>query len=293
MTEIKPDDLDKVLLWHFAVGGLQTHTEVLEIAPAIRLQRLKTFPTRTELTNHLNSPLVAGLMQHYGESVVQHELIIDAELIDDTSRIPSTASAILAGLRVKTRAEIFCPAVCDRSWADLRDADANSCKAYRVEPAMYAHQFEEGTSITSDDIDWVRNNLGKLIELTDETQFNTALEALCTYLHAANYRMMAAQLWAGVEAIFNVIHEISYRLPLLAALLLEKRGPACRDLRQHIKKLYTKERNKVVHGGNLSDEVLKRHVAETRALLARLIEKIVEDGEMPTDDTFNDLVVME
>ncbi len=292
MTEMTPDDLDNVAQWYFAIGGLQTKTDSLELAPAIRIERLKTFPTRTELTSHLDSPLVAGLMQHYGEDIVQHELVIDAEQTDDPQFIPMTASAILAGLRIRTQAEIFCPAVCDRSWGDLRDATPNSCRAFRVEPAMYAHDFETATVITADDLAWVRDNLGMLLKLTEsESRFNTALEALCTYLHAANYRMMAAQLWAGVEAIFEVRYEISFRLPLLAALLLQKRGPDCRDLRTKVKKLYN-ERSTAVHGGDISEEDLKKHVAATRTLLAQLLSCIITRGSLPTKNEFDELTVM-
>ncbi len=291
MSDISPDDLDSVPNWYFAIGGLQTQSDTLELAQAIRLQRLKTFPTRTELITHLDNPLVAGLMQHYGEELVQHELVIDAENIDDPQFIPRTASAILAALRIRTQAEIICPAVSDRSWSDLRDADPNSCKAHRVESAMYSHEFEEPTIITIEDMDWTRENLGKLIELSEAVRFNTALEALCTYLHAANYRMMAAQLWAGVEAIFEVNYEISFRLPLLAALLLEERGPTCRALRIHIKTLYN-ERSKAVHGADIPEDVLKNHVTNVRSLLARLLAKIIEDGELPTKQDFDDLVVM-
>ena len=291
MTEMTPDDLDTVARWHFAVGGLKTQSESMELAGAVRLERLKTFPTRTELTSHLNSPLVAGLMQHYGEDVVQHELVIDAAETDDPQFIPRLAGLILAGLRIRTGAEILCPAVCDRSWSDLRRADPNSCLAYRVEPAMYAHKFEGLTVVTADDLGWVRDNLNGLLGLEDELRFRTALEALCTYLHAANYRMMAAQLWAGIEALFDVTYEISFRLPLLAALLLEKRGPICRDRRLAIHELY-KQRSKAVHGGKISEEDLKEHVSKTRQLLAQLLSKIVTRGSLPTSDEFTDLTVM-
>lgn len=291
MTEMTPDDLDTVARWHFAVGGLKTQADLMELVAAVRLERLKTFPTRTELTSHLNSPLVAGLMQHYGEDVVQHELVIDAAKTDDPQFIPRLAGLILAGLRIRTGAEILCPAVCDRSWSDLRRADPNSCLAYRVEPAMYAHKFEELTVVTPDDLGWVRDNLNGLLALEDELRFRTALEALCTYLHAANYRMMAAQLWAGIEALFEVTYEISFRLPLLAALLLEKRGPICRDRRTAIHELY-KQRSKAVHGGKISEDDLKEHVSNTRQLLAQLLSKIVTRGSLPTSEEFTDLTVM-
>jgi hypothetical protein len=291
MISIASDDLNSVTRWYFAVGGLQTQTDVLELSKAIRIERLKVFPTHAELAFSLDSPLVAGIMQHYGEDVILHELVIEAEYVEDPQMIPMTAGAILAALRIRTEGEIICPAVCDTSWSRMRGLKGNSCKAYRVEPAMYSHEFETPTLITVDDLDWARSNLIQLVKLSDDHRFKTALDALCTYLHAANYRMMAVQLWAGVEAIFDVTYEISFRLPLLAALLLEKRGPKCRELKKQVKKLYT-ERSKAVHGGEISDEVLKQHVASVRSLLARLLAKIIQNGSLPSSDEFDDLTVL-
>lgn len=291
MNEITTDILDEVTEWHFAVGGLQTKTDSIEMSGAIHIQRLKVFPTEAELAFSLNNPLVAGIMQHYGEDVIQHELVIKADTIDDAEDLFLTAHVILAGLRIRTEAEIICPALCQTSWAGLRGISGKNCHAYRFEPAMYSHDFGAATLITSDDIEWVRDNLGKLVELNKDQRFQTAIEALCSYLHAANYRMMAAQLWAGVEAIFEVRYEISFRLPLLAALLLEKRGPECRDLRKKIKKLYN-ERSTAVHGGDVSEEKLQTHVSEVRTLLAKLLATIIKRGQLPTKDDFDDLTVM-
>ncbi|MFO1003052.1 MAG: HEPN domain-containing protein, partial [Planctomycetaceae bacterium] len=92
-------------------------------------------------------------------------------------------------------------------------------------------------------------------------------------------------------AIFDVTYEISFRLPLLAALLLEKRGTRCRDLKKHVKKLYN-ERSKAVHGGEISQDTLKLHVASVRALLARLLTKIIQNGNLPSSEDFDDLTVM-
>ena len=250
MNEITTDVLDEVSEWHFAVGGLQTSTDMIEMSGAIHVQRLKVFPTEAELSFALSNPLVAGIMQHYGEDVIQHELVIKADSIDDAENLFLTAHVILAGLRIRTEAEIICPALCQDSWAELRGKSGKDCHAFRFEPAMYSHDFGDPTMITADDIEWVRDNLGMLVKLNEDQRFQTAIEALCSYLHAANYRMMAAQLWAGVEAIFEVRFEISFRLPLLAALLLEKRGPECRDLRKKIKKLY----NCLLYTSDAADE---------------------------------------
>jgi hypothetical protein len=117
------------------------------------------------------------------------------------------------------------------------------------------------------------------------------VEALCTYLHAGNYRMMAAQLWVGIESLFDVHHEVSYRISALIARLLERRGPQCRELFKQVKELYD-ERSKVVHGRKVGDEVLREHVAKARSLLARLLSRLIELGRLPSKDEHDDLMFL-
>lgn len=195
---------DDVRNWHFAIACLQTNTDKLELWDGARLMKLKTLPTPTELTQHLTNSLVAGVMQRYcGEGMIQHELVIDAEKVVDSLPIYEHAEHILSALRIRTEAEILCPAVCERSWTDLRDAKPFSCHAELMESAMYSHQINAPTTISVDDVSWIEVNLPKLVELEGDDRFKTALDALSTYLHAASYRMMTAQLWAGVESIFD------------------------------------------------------------------------------------------
>ena len=207
MDESEWDEVEK---WHFAIAGLKTNTDSLELYPGVTINKLVLVPTETELTTHLKDSLVAGVMQHYcSDKLVQHELVIDATLSEDPNPIREQADHILTGLRIRTEAEIICPAYCDRSWGDLREAERHSCAAELMEHAMYAHPFENLTTITEDDLEWIRDNLQLLEVLESNERFITARESLSTYMHAANYRMMAVQLWAGIEAIFEVQHEIS------------------------------------------------------------------------------------
>ncbi len=275
--------------WHFAIGGLHTDSDVLEMASAIRLQRLKSFPSQDELTAKLNSPFVAGIVGHYGHDRISHQLIVEARDLGDFEFICDSVRAILAGLRVRTQSELFSPAVCNRPWDNLDDASRTSCIAARFEPHVYSLDLGEPSTVSASDLAWVKDNLGKVLELNKQTRFNIALDALCSYLHTERDRMKAAQLWVGIEAIFEVQFEISYRLPLLAALLLQPRGEDCKQLRNHIKKLYN-ERSKAIHGQEFKNA--KEHVHKVRKLLAQLLTKIIEDGHLPTKQDFDDLVLM-
>jgi hypothetical protein len=290
MQPIADEDLDAVSRWHFAVGGLETRQDTLKLGAAIHLRRLRQFPTHEQLALSLTSLPVAGAVAQYGEEILRHELIIDAEHIDDPSRIPPTAEAILAGLRVRTGAEIVCPAVCEHSWAALPASPPNRCRAYHFERGLSHQLTAQPRLVQPDDLGWVRDNLATIIRLTERESFQTAVEALCTYMLAGTDRMKAAQLWAGVEALFGrQFGEVSYRLRVLTALLIEDPGPSRRTHYRRFKKLYD-TRSDMVHGRKVKPADAAAYLAEVRELLARLLRRIIALGRVPTDDDFEELL---
>ncbi len=291
VPDIPPDDLEQIEKWHFAIGGLDTQQEILPLGGSFSLHRLRSFPTHEQLALSLTSLPVAGAMALYGGNIIQHELVIDAGRFEEhTERIFPTAEAILAGLRICTGAEIVCPAVCERSWAALHTNPPNKCRAFHFERGLSHQAGSEPKLLLGDDLDWVRDNLATVIRLTENDNFQTAVEALCTYFLAANDRMKAAQLWAGVEALFGRrLGEVGYRLRVLTAMLIEEYGPARRKHYKRFKKLYD-TRSDVVHGGKVNPDELFQHLTEVRNLLARLLQRIIALGRFPTDDDFEEML---
>lgn len=278
---VPQDDFDQVAQWHFAVGGLDTQQEILELAGAIRLRRLKAFPSAEQLAASLCSLPVAGAMAQYGEKIITHELVIDAESFEgDEERLIQTAGAILAGLRIRTEAEIVCPAVCERSWAALEVGSAGSCRAFYVDRGLAHQAVLEPKLLLADDLEWVRHNLARIVELTDNENFQTAVEALCTYMLAASDRMKVAQLWAGIEAVFDVQYELQYRLSTLTARLLWSPGKKCRQVYNETRALYG-ERSKIVHGRRVSNAKISEHIAAVRSRLAQILTRLIELGKVP------------
>lgn len=278
---VPQDDFDEIAQWHFAVGGLDTQQEILELAGAIRLRRLKAFPSAEQLADSLTSLPVAGAMAQYGADVIRHELVIDAQRFEDqTERIFPTAEAVFAGFRIRTGAEIVCPAVCERSWADLRAVPPNECRAFHFERGVSHQAIIEAKLLLPDDLDWVRGNLCKIVELTDNERFQTAVEALCTYMLAGSERMKVAQLWAGIEAVFDVRYELQYRLSTLLARFLCTPGKKCREMYNQTRKLYG-QRSKIVHGEKVSDTEIQAHIVMVRTRLSQVLTRLVELGEMP------------
>ena len=158
------------------------------------------------------------------------------------------------------KTNLLCPAVCARSWGALRTSPPSGCRAYHCEPGVSPLAVAEPKLLLADDLDWVRGHLATVIRLTDDERFKTALEALCTYMLAAGDRMTVAQLWAGVEAVFDVQHELPFRLATLTARLLADPGPACRAIFKQMKGLYG-ERSKIIHGRTMDEEKIRAHIA--------------------------------
>lgn len=296
MSEVAPDELATVQSWYFAVGGLDTQQETLEIGRPIRLRRLRVFPTHEQLALSLTSLPVAGVMALYGERMIRHELVIDsAQFEDSPERIFPTASAILAGLRIRTGAEVVCPAVCEQSWANLRTNPPNQCRAFHVERGLSHHAAADPKLLLLDDIEWLRQNLGTVIRLTEDKSFETAIEALCTYMMAANDRMKVAQLWAGVEALFDIEYELRYRLATLSAKLLGSSADQKRQIYADMKALYG-ERSKIIHGKYLAktpndhETKVRDHISSIRARLAQLLTKIVALGKVPSEEDFEEML---
>lgn len=291
------DNLDSVSRWYFAVGGLQTKQARLPINKAIELRRLASFPQPTELALALRDLTTAGFMAHYGETGIQHELVFDATMFTDYEEVFQTAGLLMAALRIRTEADVICPAVCERSWADLKTTPAGArYQAYRVEQIKLDHPLETTYVITPEDLEWAARALAPLWDLAvakkeDDERFATAIEALSSYLHAGNYRMMAAQLWAGVEALFDVQMEVKYRVATLSACLLDPPGTKRREKYKRVKKLYD-ERSIAVHGRRVTEEKLRAHVAEVRSLLAQLLARLIVRGKVPTKEDFDDLVFL-
>ena len=290
MTPVSPDDVDDVSTWHFAVGGLETQAAVLPLGGPIQLRRLREFPTDERLALSLTSLPVAGAMALYGGKVIGHELVIDAARFEEKPELLfPTATAVLAGFRIRTRAEIVCPAVSEHSWSALPANPPNRCRAYHFERGLSHHASAIPKLVLPDDLVWVRDNLGTVIRLTANERFHTAVEALCTYMLAANDRMKVAQLWAGVEAVFDVQYELQYRLSTLTARLLAPPGAACRELYREMKALYG-QRSKMVHGKKVSEEKIRAHIVAVRGRLADILTKLIELGQVPAGEDFEEML---
>ena len=110
-------------------------------------------------------------------------------------------------------------------------------------------------------------------------QFRDAVHCLSTYRWHPHPRTQLALLWSGIEGLFAIDYELSFRLGLYTARFLH---PKNRDLQkrvfEEVKTLY-RIRSKAVHGGKL--KAAQESVKKSTGILLKIVTKCAEYGHIP------------
>lgn len=130
---------------------------------------------------------------------------------------------------------------------------------------------------------WLREHLETFDRLASESEkFRFALEAAVDSRFAKDERAAVARVWSGIESLFEINHELSFRLSLYIAIILAPRGQAQLDLFKNANDLYSL-RSKAVHGAQLDAEKLTRGLGESWNLLRLLLLDAVVRGGVRSD----------
>jgi hypothetical protein len=274
--------------WYFAVLGLTCDAEELTIVPFAKLQRVTEPPGEIELASALEDKRIFSAIGRYTHQI-QYELSISREHFKNDQQAFNVAWWIISALRIRTLSEILIPAVANYSWSTIAAVTDGTCHAQLLEDVPQAQRFGALVQVQQADLDWVDSNLIKFAGLLEQPKFRLAVESLSTHHFSTSKRMMAATLWAGIEALFEIQSELRFRLAVVIASVLEPRGEARRKLYGMVKKLYDM-RSKAVHGSPLAEAKIEEHILEVRELLSRLLCHFVEMGTVPSEDQVENLI---
>ena len=133
---------------------------------------------------------------------------------------------------------------------------------------------------TPENLRWAADHYGDFAKLLSHNAFTSAQRYYnnAQYLPDDDARIML--LWAGIEGLVGVEAEITRRLALNTAILLQGSGDEKARIFAAVKAAY-KLRSKVVHGGGGDAETLRRGYEFASDLLARLLRRVVELGRVP------------
>ena len=137
-------------------------------------------------------------------------------------------------------------------------------------------------TLTIDDEKWILSNYEAARCLLDSDGFLTAVHSMATYRWHSLPRVQMAIIWSGIEALFDVSSEISFRLSFYIALYLSDDREEASKLFSKVRELY-KYRSLSVHGNKLKADIFYC-VKESAMILNRLIRRCAERKGLPNTD---------
>lgn len=274
--------------WCFAIIGLECDAPELILDTFAKIQRVTEPPGEVELATALKNKFLFSAVGRYSNQI-GHEIVINRDQFISDQAAFTIAWWIISALRIKTLTEIIVPAVADYSWSTISALSDGACNVKLLEDTPRAKFFGQAITTSQSDVNWIATNITKFAQLIQVPKFKLAVESLTENHFSNSDRMIVATIWAGIEALFEIQAELSFRLAVGIASILEHRGSLRKELYQKTKKLYS-VRSQAVHGGALTTKKLEEHIVEARKLLSRLLCHFIETGSLLSEDEINDLI---
>jgi hypothetical protein len=277
LAEREPGD------WCFGLVGIRTEPEEgLSLSPYAHIRPVEEAPGEVGLASALQNKALFGAIGRY-MPMLHYELVIPRGVARDAEMALNLGWNAVAGLRLHSGAEFLVPVVADHSWATIEGAPEGSCWAQLLEDTPRARRVvtEESEPLGMEDAEWIAQNFLQLLKLRANERFHFALDCLSSNYGESDYRMMTASLWAGLEALVGIRHELRFRLSAVLAALVRTPGVERLALYRNVRQLYD-VRSQAIHGATLSPTDFRQHVVAARQLLADCLMAIVELGRLPS-----------
>jgi hypothetical protein len=257
--------------WSFAIIGLASEIDgVVAIGDMYIFRKVYNPPYGIELLSALKDQHHLSSLVRYSEGIT-HELSAGPLIAAEEPQAQFRGIWLfIALLRVRTGAEFLVPAALSHSWEVVPALPPHTLEARMVEDFPKMAPLDTEVKVSLGDFEQCVADFGAFSKLMFEPRFQLAVDALTSHQHLLDKRMMMAAMWAAIEALLNVDHELRFRIAALSASLLEERGISRYESFKRFQRLYDK-RSIVVHGGEIADQDLRDHVLQTRDLLTRLI----------------------
>lgn len=174
------------------------------------------------------------------------------------------------------RCDAMCNIQSDKPVEELKNASYVNITNYTFR-AVFSKPYQLETS----DVEWISLYYSQAHELLEKNDsFNIAVHAMASYRWHSVLRVQLAILWSGIEALFEVHDEISFRISLcIANFLSGKDIPQAKALFKKVRALYS-SRSASVHGGKIKGNI-EDIVEESAELLNLIIRRCAELGALP------------
>lgn len=134
-------------------------------------------------------------------------------------------------------------------------------------------------TLKAEQLAWLASHFSNARALLSKEAYRDAVHSLSSYRWHSLPRAQLAMLWSGIEGLFGIDSEVTFRLSIGIAKLLGDGEDEQRQIFESTKALY-KARSKAVHGGRMKGDAIDA-VSKSAALLNRLILRVAEQRRLP------------
>ena len=134
-------------------------------------------------------------------------------------------------------------------------------------------------SLTLEDARWIKSHMETALRFVNEPKFQNAMQALTSF-HCIPYpsiRLLVS--WSGLEALFGVDQEISFRLSLYVTNFLKSDGDRYFEF-EKLRRSYD-DRSRVAHGAATKAKAVDEHATYTRDILRACLARCIETNAFP------------
>ncbi len=180
-------------------------------------------------------------------------------------------------LMIRTGGWIYAPIALTHSALENPEVNAPHifCSSFIDAKPAYLGDFR----LTLEDARWIKLHMETALRFVDEPKFQNAMQALTSF-HCIPYASTCLLVaWSGLEALFGVEQEISFRLSLYIANFL-KVGDDRQSEFEKLRRSYD-DRSRVAHGAATKAKAVREHAVYTRDVLRACLAKCTETGVFP------------
>ncbi|MES3093944.1 hypothetical protein [Sphingomonas aerolata] len=155
---------------------------------------------------------------------------------------------------------------------------------------VFVRPVEKGHSATTDELVWARDHADAFSRLISIPEFNTAMRCFGNAHYLPDFDVRIMLLWSGIEGLLSVDAELSRRLALYAALIIDGSPEEKVRYFDKVKNAYG-IRSRAVHGSKTKAEKLVEGYHMASRILTDLLARCVELGRVPTPTELDHLAV--
>ncbi|ESY42558.1 hypothetical protein X747_12450 [Mesorhizobium sp. LNJC384A00] len=152
----------------------------------------------------------------------------------------------------------------------------------------FVRPLSENHLATLEQLRWAKKHLESFDSLIKVPEFGSAMKCFGNAHYLPDHDIRIMLLWAGIEGLLSVDAELSRRLALYAAILMDGTPEKKAAYFELVKRAYS-IRSQAVHGAKAKPEKLETGYHFASRILIGLLKRCVELGRVPSPAEFDRL----